>query len=370
MNNNLRTPSGRTLEYNPDYRYVSYSQVQMFQSCPYKWQLQYERNIRPVQTDLSLELGTLMHAGVAAILLNQEPETGVFELADRTSPQWRDYLDNPDMEENAVANPNSFTIGQIAALQTYQLVIKALPLLERFQAKLLQEGWGVVVHQGMPMVEFPINRHLDGDLWFHGVVDAVLKEKDTGMVWVVDFKFREQIQTDTSDDYETQTALYAQSLREMGIKVDGSLIYQVCTRLPAEPTMNQPTKTKPLAMSRADIFTDWDTYRAALIREGIEPAEYEDMRLKLVGKKFYHQSRTYRSVLSLDRAWAEFVENVSYMLDSLPLFEQRHHRNGHAPRRISSFSCPRCPMQAFCMQEYNGQDASTLIGTQYQKSGD
>lgn len=363
MGGSVMSSPRKQMVYNPDVKYISYSQLGAFNSCAYKHQLIYGRDIKPIMSNDKMGLGTALHQIVEAHLLNEDPDAALMAWANETSSDWLDYYGLTIEDEEADL---SYSIQDLLGAQVANIVDTARALMPSILEE-LGEKWTVCFDkEGNPLVEYPVVAGIEEGMAFFGYVDAVLLEKATGLIWVVDFKTKSYIENDPEDDFETQTQLYAHALqRDVGVKINGSIIYQISTKVPKTPKQN-----KNGSMSRTDLHTTWDIYSGELVKFGLNPDDYQDMKYKLANKRFFHQIRTYRSWETLERAWAEFIEGVSFMLDSAKLFAQRVHRGvGSAPRSMNNFSCPRCTHRVFCVTEYETGDASHLIGHLY-KQGD
>jgi hypothetical protein len=307
-----------------------------------------------------MNLGSALHRMIEAYLLGESPEDVLTAWADEVSPDWKNFATATiEDEENDIA----FSLDGLIGAQIADVVQRATALLPGIIQELAGKWMVCFDRDGLPMIEYPISYRLDDGVHFHGVVDAVLLEKATGLTWVVDFKTKEYIQTEPEDDFETQTQLYGFVLRQMGVPIVGSIIYQISTKVPKIPKTN-----KDGSMSKTDIHTTWEIYERTLLENGLDPQNYQGMREKLSRKKFFQQVRTYRSPETLAKAWSEFIEGVNFMLEAQEIFATRQFRGeGTAPRNMNNFSCPRCQYKLFCTAEYIGGDASHLLGHMFEK---
>ena len=320
----------------------NHSQIQTFNTCLYQWHVTYRRNLRRIVQTTSMDLGSAIHAGLSAHFLGGSYVDGITQWADNVLPSWRKAVgDIPELEdEPGVVDVFSEAAGQIA-----DSVLTAQRICHRTILRIGEQYHPLVDEQG-PLVErewrYPTKHGV-----FRGKTDLVVREKSTGMVFLMDFKTKEKLMSPPGYDYDVQMALYQQVLRLNNIDTVGSIIYQIRSELPKEPSLN-----KDGTMSRStSLVTDWETYEWTLRKHGLRVSDYLDMKEKLADRKFFEEIRTYRSDETLEAIWDNFWKTVRRIKTGRPMIT----------RNISGLVCPRCPINDLCMAELYGQSTDIIM---------
>jgi hypothetical protein len=185
----------------------------------------------------------------------------------------------------------------------------------------------------------------------------VVREKATGMLFLWDYKVRTQLQPEDDEEVNFQFAVYQRILRvDYGVNVVGSICAQVFNELPKEPKLNQNG-----SMARTDIKTDWPTYSAALVANGLDPNDYLDMKDKLNGKEFWRLSKAYRKPAELEAVWNEIV---------LPAVKEMASTKTPMTRTMSAWNCKGCNFRNLCLEGMRGGDVDYIIANDYQPKQD
>lgn len=325
-------------------REISLSLINSFQKCKYLWYLGYERSIKPVRRPTPVALGGLVHIGLAAALAGKDFAAAIHDVA----------VVNEVMVPKDT-DGETFVVDSM--VDTEKLVADAVSITAKSFKFLFENGeWETVSIEGIPLIEVKLGIPLNRTETFVGVVDWVAKERQTNTVWLFDHKTRTHLQPDELEDYNVQMAVYQRLLWSFDVHPVGSITFQIRSSVPAWPKRN-----KDGSMSRADIATDWETYRAALVDANLDPDDYADMQYKLDQKEFYRLSKAYRSDALVEAIWQSSVLDV--------LEDVKHTRNkfrkskdGKVPSRNQHLvNCKLCASREFCQAELRGLDAEYLV---------
>lgn len=302
----------------------SYSDISTYNRCQFLYQT--TRSLGWETSDNTPKLiGDLVHVGISAHHRKLNP---VVSMEEKLQERYvnSQYLDEEDLG-------SSLAIAK-------DLVRKACVILDR--------EWETVdvVFQKMdlPLVEYKIRQDLRPlfETEFTGVIDWVAREKATGLIWIFDYKTRANIDSDISEDYNLQMAIYQKLLLDAGLQTVGSVCFQIRSAAMAKPKLN-----KDGSMSRSDLVCDWTSYVQALVEADLDPSDYLDMKVKLEAKKFFHFSRCYRSESLLNRIWNRVVIPTLYQM------EQVRNPEFAAPRHMSSM-CKTCSVVDRCQMDLRG----------------
>ena len=236
------------------------------------------------------------------------------------------------------------------------------------------EDFTVEYLDGQPLVELDLHGTYDG-IHYQAIVDAVLRHKVTGELWVVDWKTtNDAINITKSLNYtfhDMQLALQRLVLALNGVKVDRSALVQIRSLAPQPPPLTE--KTKKITRSVAKLACDVDTYRAALIANGEDP---DDDKLTSKYKEIAECVfvRWLPDVTSPD-AQAVLVAEIlgkSEQLYQIARGERAPVRqianvSGHAP---FNSGCRRCDYDKWCAAaiQNGGQPDFALVGVDYKRN--
>lgn len=361
---------------------ISKSQIDTFLSCAYKWYLQYKRGIRAKTTEIGpASLGDAVHFGIAAALRSywswhrEYYPIGYAHLdsmIDLAIEKWD--AENRPTDKNSVnvsEDGKEFSLVPDAefydkwcdmlenARQIVKRTIREIKLLEKYDVVDVRindkglasnNGYFKVDAKRVPLIEHQITIQVpDTDFEFSGIVDAVLRNRDTGMVEVIDWKVRRTFTGMDAEVLNAQIGLYQYALSTLGVDTQVGVIYQIKNEAPKTPTLN-----KDGTMSRRKIITDWFTYEKALLAEGLDPAEYADMREKLIEVEFYRPIMVIRTQAVTDALWSNMVEHARRISD-----EKRFPRSYGYP-------CRHCPFNLICQGELYGYDVDEIIASNYE----
>lgn len=208
--------------------------------------------------------------------------------------------------------------------------------------------WQVLTHEGQPLLEFELNLEKDG-IEFIGIVDAVMKEKDTGLIHIIDWKTRASFTDYTQEVIDMQIPVYMHVLKDLGITVDVATIYQIKQKAPSIPALNKDGTT-----SRRYIATTWGVYEASLIANGENPEDYiEEMKPKLSNVEFFKPT-TFK--VGLDTAsilWDNMV-NVANQAEAMS-----------SPSGVYGYPCRFCTYKEICFAQIAGYDVEDLVSMLY-----
>lgn len=315
---------------------LSYSQLACWNSCKKKWAYNYKERLVPRVDRPRLDLGSAVHAGIAFQLRNpNDPMGAAMGVSEFVHEKLEKKL--TEAEEEALMD-----IGD-----------RATKLAEALYANILEKKYSTYYHQSEPMVECKLESPLPIVGWegFKGYIDWVAVEEATGHVWLVDFKVRSSFQAQEAEEYSVQMAIYMALMRERGIDVRGSISWQVRDTPPKDPKM-----TTKGTMSKAKIATTWQHYRDCLIREGLDPADYEEeMKPKCDEIEWFRLSRAYRADAEIRNIWNEVV-----LPTATSIMRPQHHT-----RNLVFMSCRGCSYNELCLEELRGGDVEFIKKTRF-----
>lgn len=193
-----------------------------------------------------------------------------------------------------------------------------------------------------------------------GIIDLVAR--DNYGIWVFDHKtVKKEPPSQEFRMTDVQTTLYFWVVltlcKEWGINpkdLRGAVFNYIRTSPPKEPELLKDGK-----MSKRNIDTCWMFYRSALIKAGLDPRNYLDMKKKLKGNeaRFYHRHRMDKPKALMKILLQEAVF-TAYQIEALH----------DSVARTLDKSCEwGCDYKELCYAELQGFDTSSMIKTMYER---
>ena len=369
---------------------ISYSRASTFLACRKLYDYRYLQRLAPRVDAIPLTRGKFVDYGLEAAIRAQEdgatPEDCERVAADEIGKRGQDWLSSDDVrdhvemvgtewQEDAV---NLVTESQLIAIrvcgflrlgtkrwQTLKIPNPDTdPMADPYQLGVQAKVVGRLSANWQRTAELDDPAPVD----FQGYVDWLAVDNETGQTWLIDFKVRKQLQDETGVEYDYQLPAYQACIKQMGgPMIHGTAHLQIRAAVPKEPAMLKPRKKGGVSpgLSRAQIATDWSTYKEVVYRQGLDPVDYLDVKAKL--KPFDVMTTHYRSNNELSAIWDELRTTERLI----------HHANLAddidtmvAPRRMHVMQCRTCSHQELCMAELRGHDSEHVKQTHFKKLED
>ncbi len=298
---------------------VSWSEIQKWCTCRKQWYWNYFIGIVPKKVVWAPSVGSCGHAAVASILRGED---------------WRKAVEAWFTKE--IAKRDMFD----EEIEEYQQVVQMVKgIISRYLER-YQDTWEPVA------VEEKFDIGISGvKLRLIGYWDAVVKGED-GHLWLLEHKFPKQFRTEDQLLLDGQIGVYQYAAHKSGYPVVGTVYNQLLARLPAVPNVN-----KGGSVSRSKIYTDWETYKATVEQQGLNPADYEEMQEKLADFEFFKRLYIYRSETEIK----EFARDMERRI-----WDMRKTKK-HIYRSESYIVCSKCSYKDLCLEELKGGDVDYLI---------
>ena len=300
----------------------SYSQIRTFGKCQYKWHLNYKEGLIPPPSN-AMSFGKFGHKMIENILLDR------------------------DILHDIVVGEGEFDMTEMDEIQ--DMIDDARSVVELFLDTLPLSDWETVTLDGEPLVEKKLEMDLGRGSQYIGYIDWVARHKPSGQVWLWDFKFRGSFLPDWTEELDLQKPTYMKHLYDLGVEPIGTISCQIKNKAPKVPTV-----TKKGGLSKAKITTTWETYLKAVVDNGLDPADYADMKEKLDGNSWFQLSRSFRHPEEIDRTWNEVF------LRTVDKIEMQWGMTTPPPRSIDFMSCNMCQFRDICIEDLKGRDTEDL----------
>jgi len=304
---------------------VSWSEIRTFSQCSMKHYWRYIEELKPRVAQIAPSRGSAGHRALAAFYRGED---------------WRKELDN--WLEEQIKDQELFDEEEIAFEKVVEEAKKIIPRYIATYAE-AEAQWDILEVE--TEFEIPVRGY---DATYVGYVDLLIKDSNDH-VWVVEHKFpQRRFKKPERLELDGQLVLYQYAMKKLtGFDVNGVIYNQLLWKLPVKPSIN-----KDGSVSRANIKSDWPTYRAALLEADEDPMDYLDMKDKLSRKDFFQRHRFYKNEDEL----SNYMQDINRRALTV-LSENRHvYMNGS-----SSFLCPGCDFRDLCVEYIKGGDVEFLI---------
>lgn len=331
---------------------VSVSQLQTFLSCKKKWEYGYIENLTPRVERSYLTIGKLCHKGMqtAMQVLWRVPEATLEQLIqaglEAMYNMGEEYMGSIPMLDEEI--PDFQQMRTDAAHVFAQALSEFNPLK--------YEVVSVCKKQKMkPALELHFRVPCPPTKGLHGYIDAILRDKETGFTWCVDYKFRKQLSPDEEEAFNIQNAVYNYACNKMDIPITGTMTWQHLNTPAADPQV-----TKDGKISRAKIKTTWDHYATFCKEHGQDPSLYvEEMYDKLADIEWCRATLEYRNNETVQRIWDQCVIPAARMV------KQAHNKNANNFRSMYPWNCKMCQFQSLCQAELRDYDMKAIKDREY-----
>lgn len=299
---------------------TSFSEISTYHTCRKRRWYQYVKRV-PQKVSHKLALGSVVHAGMQAAILAQMKGENI------------EYAVLESCAKCAAEQPQEETEGLVDASAIALRAVRWLNLT----------NWETLVIGGKPAVEIALSAKVIDGVDFVTRLDWVARNRDTGQAWSFEFKVRKQLTPEALGEVSLQQATQQYVLAQHGFPIEGAIEFAIRDQLP-----NQPKQNKDGKMSRAACATDWPTYLAALVAAGLNPADYEDVRIDLESKEWFRLVTQYRTMDECNRIWEAVVvpttrEIQSGLVQPIPV--------------LAKHVCRGCSYLEPCMEDVRGYAA-------------
>ena len=327
--------------------HFSVSSVRKYMECPASYAYRYVNRWRVKGQRLGArDIGSAVHAGLASLLAatwegieDLDPATGVYAWGKANEPDF--------------SLQDEYGQVYVDAAEWDDLLQRAIAIVDRFWTYLdFSNHYEVVTLRGEPAIEHNISHSfeiLGLPVEAIGVIDAIVRDKATGAIEIWDFKVSQKFNGFEYYQTNMQLPLYMRLIELVyGLEAQSASIYQIRSNTPQEPKRNKSDELGKM-VSRANITTDWATYKATVLMYGDDPALYEDVRLKLAaaGDHWYEKMEYVYSTETLNLFWENFLNAAREIV-------RAQTEPGRTFPHVFGFACTRCEYRTLCNAKIAG----------------
>lgn len=335
--------------------WFSLSAYQAWQRCEQRFEYSYVRRLRQQVKDVAPQKGTILHAYLASYYKGLQDGTKAAEA------HWK-ALDTIHAYESQmkVAAETAFFVGDEASALEYT---KMLPSLERIAHMYFEvRGQKDANRYKVLLVEERVQIELVTGINSTSIIDLVLEEPDRGLVWMTEHKSGKSVPTSAVRLRDLQTLLYTKVVDRLGIHPDGVLWNYLRTEEPAMPHQNKNGQ-----FSRAvGLDTTWPIFEAAVKAAGQDPARYEEVRQRLLGREETSFFPRFEQVIVADPKI--LMEDYVAEATRARLATYQWKTGVSRPIRTLTRDCSFCPFIRLCETAITGGDEEDVIRMRFTTS--
>ena len=330
---------------------VSVSQIQTFLSCRKKWEYNYIDDLKPRIERSYLTIGKLCHKGMQTAMqkLWECPSTEECELVRlgclAIDSEREGFIDNIEYLDEELP-------------EFEQLLEDAKSVFSQALEEFNPTKYEVVevCKNGMltPALELHFRVPCPPTKGLHGYIDAILRDKETGFIWCVDYKFRKSLSPDEDEAFNIQNAVYAYACKKMDIDITGTMTWQHVNTPAVDPKVN-----KDGSISTAKVRTTWHHYKRFCAEHGQNPDDYASMEDKLSEIEWYRGTYEYRNNETIEYVWDNCVKPVARDI------RRAHGTKADNYRSLYPWNCKMCQYQSLCQAEIRGYDVGAIVNREY-----
>lgn len=199
---------------------------------------------------------------------------------------------------------------------------------------------------------------LPSGLEFRIIVDMVIEDLRTGLLWPWDHKNRKNFASHDAMLIDPQLTNYFTGLETLGYKPLGGVCYnELRTKAPTIPQVLTGKSPRKGQLSLAKIDTDVYTYYRAIKDNGLNVADYHEILKQL---QIAEEERFFRRVrLPKDKPMRRIM--MAEMVQTAREIKERR-ESGRPYVRTQNNQCPwDCDFKSLCIAQLHGGDLKSMI---------
>lgn len=333
----------------------SLSALQAWQRCQQRYRYAYVDKLRPKAKDIAPKRGQILHEYLATYYASLKESN----IPLRAHQLGQKAVMAHQAELAALASTSFFADEEKEAQDYLDVLPDVIDITERY---FHTRGEQDASRYEVVMVEEKLSFLLVAGITSTSIIDLVLRERATGLIWLVEHKSTRSVPDSGIRLRDMQTLLYAEALNHHGADIDGVLWNYLRTKLPDKPHQNRDER-----FSKAiSIDTTWEVYQRAVVDAGQDPETYDDVRQRLAGRETSVYFPRFEHVIVADpdillRDYANEAVAVRAARRSWELGVSK-------PTRTLARDCSFCPYLRICEAELMGGDPQDVIDLRFTTS--
>lgn len=349
----------------PEPVYISFSEIETFLRCRYKWDLSSanRKSIRhKVTPALYLSVGSAVHKALEAGVRGEDPVEAAkvyleTERAARVQAYVEEHGNEPWPMEMAKFD-EATSLGLALVGQYHARYPGSNPLAEHGLTMI-----GIEVPFKIDITQYVVPRPeqaISVPVYFCGTIDGIAIDGN-GNIWIVENKTFTRKPSTEDVQWHFQAMGYAVALEMLtGLQVTGVLYNGIAKKIISVPKV---LKSNGRLSTNKSCATTLDRYLAAIQDNGEDPEDprFTDILSHLQGlhdqgdTRFFYREKLFYQREQLDAWTADFFQTVYDMLDQPRIY-----------RTIPYDGCGDCWFKDLCHASHSGGDPDYILETRYQ----
>jgi len=313
---------------------VSWSKIKRWRRCKKAYDYRYNQKLTKKRKNIPLFRGVLLHE-----MLSAQTMLALHPTAPRDTPE--DILRKAAKKNRILLKEEKEFYGDI--------IDDCRRIFDSYNRHYAKDPLKPISSE-----EF-VSTPISDDIQFMGYIDNRVEDKD-GRFWIRDYKTCSHIPDEESRFSDVQLVKYgwAWNRANPGKEVSGVIWDYIRTK---PPTIPEQLKNGELS-KRANIDTDYHTYRAEIDRLKLNPKDYADILAALDNKKSTSFARI-KYPLPPRKAMDSIIEDMRESAIEIRVLGKSVHT------RTMSYDCKSCEFFELCQAELRGLDTEYIKKSSY-----
>lgn len=344
---------------------VSLSAVNAYRECQQLYYYQYVERLRRKDRAAAPELGTILHDYLSiyykGLQIGQKPEQSHAEAALVFEAKY-----GPELKRTS---RYLISIGaKEQAKEIAGLTAKAARIAQRyFDTHGRQDAQDYKILLVEEFLSIPMFK---GRAVSNGRLDLLTQHRKSGLVHIWEHKSTEHVPNLLQRLRDLQTALYLRKIQRMEIAphIDSVMWNYIRTTEPTVPDLLKPKKRggielPPELTRRKNLDSTWQTYLASIEQHGLNPADYEEQRLRLLDREetIFFPRHDQVILSNVDVLFRDYLRSVREIAESRRAWASQERE----PVRSLSLRCNYCSMAPLCTAAIIVGDESDVKASRY-----
>lgn len=310
---------------------VSNSKVKVYRRCPNQYRYKYVMKLQPRAKSLQLERGSWIHELLQAHYDGED---------------WMDLHKTRTKEFYNLPEEIREDLGDLPS--ECRRIMRSYLRYWRDEDK----HFFVVDSELDEIVTLP------SGLEFHVIIDLIVEDLRTNLLWIWDHKTRKSFEASDNMLLDPQLTNYYGAATILGYKPLGGVLYnEIRTKAPAIPEMTQRGLTR-----RKNIDTDVFTYMSALRKHGLDPVDYSEILRHIARgqpERFFRRRKLPKDRPMLRTMRRELVQSAREI--------RAAEDDVRFPRTFLTSCKWDCDYKNLCIAELHGGDISSMIKLNFRR---
>lgn len=324
----------------------SYSNINTYQRCPKKYYYTSVLKIQPKTKALALFNGVNSHEFLKVFFLALQKGMDKVDA-------WSEVLDYAGV---LIEEVKGITFDDEMADAVDQ-VNQMLNLIEQYCDDYADQ-WDIL------HVEEEFIIMLDNGEVISFTPDLVVRDRESGAVWIVDHKTTSRMPESGLPFGDTQALLYYSGVQSLYPDLAGFIFNRIRKKVPTQPRLTKTGKKRVADIARID--TTYEVLLAFLREEAPELLDDPVHRRRLAELRDQQRFFWTDTVYVNEATTNAIIDDVAATIQHMNLSMETGQYPRHLQENNSYLSCSKCPFKRLCHTQLVGWDEQTVLEESYE----